>query len=246
MMAKAIILAALALSLPACGGDDGPSRISFPVEVAGQGGVGMPNDHGYTLDLTTARLHLGPVYFYSGEPLFAGRGPEVWPWRLLRTALGVGTAHAHPGHYQEGEALAESLTSGAFDLLSGKPAPLGVAAGVSGSYRSVQVNLSPAAGGHTVEVAGTAAKGTLKVAFSASLELTSKVKGIAFGAEVTTSPGKVRLTVDLVRWLERVDFSKLSSSVPVTFQQGSQADNALQRGVVNTSAFIPKWIPSTP
>lgn len=244
-MLPAVLAALLTPGLAGCGEEAGPARVTFEVEVQGKGSAGLANDHGYSVTLTRASLHLGPVYFYSGEPLFTRRGGEAWPWRLARAALGIGTAHAHPGHYQEGDALAEVLSTGSFDLLAAKPARLGTAAGVTGAYRSAQVNLSPAPSGHTVEVAGSASKGSHQVTFSATLDLSEKVKGIAFGAEVGASPGLVRVEVDLARWLELVDFSKLGGAGPVTFGKGSQADNALQRGVTNTAAFIPSWMPGT-
>lgn len=150
------LISLFAWSVAACGDEEAAARVSFPVEVMGKGQAGLPNDHGYSVAITRARLHLGPVYFYSGEPLFTRRAEEAWPWRLLiRAAIPVGTAHAHPGHYQEGEALGELLLSGSFDLLGPGPATLGTASGVKGTYRSAQVNLSPAPTGHTVEVSRT-------------------------------------------------------------------------------------------
>ena len=239
------LLILLAPGLAACGDEDAAARITFPVEVMGKQ-TKLPNDHGYTVAITRARLHIGPVYFYSGEPLFTRRAEDPWYLRIIRAAAPVGTAHAHPGHYQEGDALGELLTSRSFDLLGKTPVTFGTAAGVTGAYRSAQVNLSPASGGHTVEVAGTASKGSHQVTFSATLDLTEKVKGIAFGARVTAAPGRVRIAVDLACWLERVDVSRLSGTGTATFQAGSQAQNALRRGVVNTSAYILTWIPQSP
>ena len=230
-------VALLCSGMIACGAGGGSTRVTFEVEVAGQSQPELRNDHGHVVTLTRASIHLGPVYFFSGEPLFSRQG-ESLPRRLVRLALGVGVAHAHPGHYQEGDALAELLTAATFDLLSDTPVRLGVATGVSGPYRSAQVNLGPAPDGPTVVVAGTARKDGREVHFSGSLSLREEVRGIAIGADLSPAPGRVRLEIDLGSWLERVDFSALDDSAPVVFQPGSQAENALQRGVVNTSAFV--------
>lgn len=233
-----------------CGEDTGPRRTSFPVEVAGRGGQAMSNDHGYTVTLSEARIHLGPVRFFSGEPLFTRAATESWPWRVARRILGIGLAHAHPGHYQQGEALAEVLDAATFDLLATAPGPLGQASGVTGAYRSVQVAITKTADlkGHSVLVRGMASKGSHAVDFSAALDLQEEVEGVAFGAQVDGTPGRVRLEVDLSCWVERVDFSLLhrGPGAEVSIQPGSQAENALLRGVNNTSAFKLTWINDKP
>jgi len=249
---------ALALAAPLGGacGESGPKRVTLPVEVAGSAAAALANEHGYTVELTAAKAHLGPIYFFSGEPLFTRRGGELppaahsapWHRRLWRELLGGGVAHAHPGHYQEGDALGEVLQPATFDLLAADSAPLGEAAGVTGRYRSAQVTLSNGADndGHAVVIAGTARKGDERVDFSAALDLELDVRGVAFGAEISDGAGRVRLTVDLARWIERVDFSALDgASGPVTIDAATpQADNALRRGVENTSAYLFSWHPS--
>lgn len=252
-MAPGSLLTALLLGLctllwgGGCGEADGPVRLSFPLQVSGKAAADLPTDSGYTVTLSKASLHLGPVYFFSGEPLFTHRlRPTLWQ-RLARTAgdLLLPRAWAHPGHYQEGEALGELLQSATVDLLAAGSTPLGTVSGVSGSYRSAQVGLGPdATSGVTVSLAGTAKKGTDTIEFKANLKIACQVKGIAVGAELDGGAGTMALSVDLGAWVERIDFAKLAGgSSPVTVAAGSQAENALQRGIENTSAFAFSWTP---
>lgn len=236
----ALATIAALLTAPGCG-DTGPSRVAFDVEVAGGSGQNLSNDHGYTVTLSKASLHVGAVHFFSGEPLFT-RHDESFPSRLAR--LFVGVAHAHPGHYQEGSAMAEVLQGGTIDLL-GQPRRLGRASGVTGTYRSAQVTLTGSAdnGNHLAMAEGKATMGSQEVSFSVALDGTLKVAGIVAGTTVDESgPLAVRVVVDLKRWVELMDFSKLAGGVqPVTIKPGTQAHNAFSRGVSNTSAFLFNW-----
>lgn len=142
--------------------------------------------------------------------------------------------------------MAEVTGVATFDLLSPSASPFGTAKGIGGTYRSAQVDLArPASGGAAVELAGNATKGSDAVSFTASLDVTDKVRGIAFSAEITGAPGKVRLQVDLDEWLARVDFAALSGAPgagPVAVATGTQAHNALVRGVTSTAAYVFSWI----
>jgi len=236
----------MALLLAAGCGETGETRVTFDVEVAGGASTGLANDHGYKVTVTGARLHVRAVHFFSGDPLFTRRG-EGLPSRLAR--LFVGLAHAHPGHYQEGDAMAELLQARTVDLLA-SPALLGRAAGVTGDYRSAQVTLAEAASGAkklAASVEGKAARGGEEVAFAATLTGTIKVAGVPAAATVDEQVTTVRMTVDLGRWVERVDFSKLTqckpgaACAPQEMKPGTQGHNAFSRGVNNTSAFSFAW-----
>lgn len=237
-----LLLAAATPKLWGCGGEEGPSRTSFEVRVAGSGGSSLQNDFGYRVDLTEARLHLGPIHFFSGEPLFSVRAPdEGWPARLARRLLGVRLAHAHPGHYQQGEALGEVLSHGTVDLLAAAPTRLGTAEGITGRYRSARVAYAPAAdnAGHAAHLRGVAKKGGESIAFAGDLDASEEIAGIACAAEVDGgAEGKMTLSVALEQWIARIDFTQLDASAgEVTLEPDSQAHNALTRGIHNTSAF---------
>jgi hypothetical protein len=233
-----LAIVVLSILLAGCG-SEGPTRLTFPVAVAPSAAQGLANDYGYTISLSRAALRLEALHFFSGEPLFA-RGPSRLE-RLWRATFGLGVAHAHPGHYQEGEALAELFSPSTVDLLAG--AALGDASGVTGRYRSAGLMLgSDAAIGGSVALEGKAAKaGGAEVAFTGKLTVTEKIVGIAAGEAEVAPPIQVTLKVDLARYLQRVDFAALTGTGTVAIPAGSQAENALGRGVANTSAYGFAW-----
>jgi hypothetical protein len=235
MRREAISCACLLLAA-ACAGT-GEQRTSFPLEAAGiDPAEAVTGDLGWTVALETASMSLGPVYFFEGDPLFARR--TIWD-RLL----GIRVAHAHPGHYQQGEALAQLLEAAQVDLMSPSPARLGTAEGVTGAYRSASVGIHPPAAGPTIELAGTATREGEAVEFGARLDLDLDVEGIAFARDVDGSPGRVRIGIDVNRWLLRADFAELvGEESPVELVEGTQSWNALVRGVDNTSAYVFEWI----
>jgi hypothetical protein len=227
MKTKASLLF-LALPLTACSGDDGRSYTQLALEVEGLAPTAA-NHYGYTVTLTRAEADLGPVRFFEGEPLFS---------QLRREALGliISTAYAHPGHYQEGSAVAELLDPHVVDLLGGVVS-LGTADGVTGDYNSAELTFGPSAAldGAAIRLSGTAEKDGVQRPFTATLTDAVKIEGIAFGAPVDAVTGKIRITVDLASWLDRVDFSTLGPDG--VFTPGEQPHNALSRGVDNTSSI---------
>lgn len=217
-MRRTILIVALAIAVPlACGGDTGRSRTSFDVDVAGIGSAST-NDHGWSVALTRAEMRIGELAFFEGEPLFS--------WRAL---VGIPSAYAHPGHYMEGDALAELLEAKDFDLLAAAPVAYGTANGVTGEYNSAEVRIEH------VTIEGTATKGDQTVSFSADVALDADVVGIAFGAPVQRASGRVELRVDLAKWLARADFTGAADG-PLLPE--SQPHRAFMRGLVNTSSFL--------
>lgn len=239
-----------ALLLASCG--TGEQRRTFPVEVTALPLVG-PNERGWTVELESARVAMGPVRFFEGRVLLSERrAPRFDVWALL----GVGTAWAHPGHYVPGDALGELLKEGVVvDLLAAEPTVLGEANAVTGSYGSMELTLprtrfeEPAPGerlaGESVRVEGTATgpEGQ-RLRFVGRVALERPVEGIRFEKELGEEPGRVRIAVDLGKWLGRIDFGTVEAPAEgevAELAAGTQAHNALTRGVEDTSAYVVTW-----
>lgn len=234
------------LAAAGCSSDTGRSRVDFDVELQGVRSEGtITTDDGWSVTLTEARLYVGAVYFFEGEPLFARRRAEALPLELARWLFTIPEASAHPGHYVEGEALADMLAANTVDLL-GPAVTLGRANGVTGSYNSLRLELgrSDALSGHTALVAGRAEKGGLVVEFTGTVDRDAPIAGVAFGAEIEASDGKAHIDVDLAEWVRRIDFAAVPRAPGEVspLQVGTQAHNALTRGVENTSAFHLSWV----
>ena len=237
----------LILLAGACGGDTGQQRVAFEVRAAGaEGGAArFTNDYGWTVELQAAAVSLGPIYFFDGEPLISLD-------RLLDWLSPIAVAHAHPGHYVAGEAMGQLLEQHSVDLLAGPATSLAMADGVTGPYNSARVALRPSAAddallaGRSAVVSGRATlAGEDPVDFEGSLELDLEIEGIPCGLRVDGRPGHMQIAVDLQRWFKRVDFATMpAASVDgiQRFEEGTQAQNALIRGVDNTAAFAFAWI----
>ncbi|XXF77970.1 hypothetical protein P2318_33705 [Myxococcaceae bacterium GXIMD 01537] len=247
-MKRLITLLALVL---VAGCDTGQQRRTFPVVVTALPMSG-PNEKGWTVQPEALQLSAGPVRFFEGRVLLSRRAPRFDAWALL----GVGTAWAHPGHYIPGDALGELLAPKTVDLLASEPTPLGEASAVTGSYGSMELTLTRAAAdvaapfgalaGQSVRVRGTATgpQGQ-SLRFEARVALEKPIEGIRFEKELAAEErGRVRIAVDLGKWLGRIDFATASqqgADGEYTFPSDSQAQNALARGVEDTSAYVVTW-----
>ncbi|MCY1018464.1 hypothetical protein [Pyxidicoccus sp. MSG2] len=244
MIRRHVLMGALALALSGCGSE--AERRTFPVELTGTLPSGA-NERGWTVTLESAHASVGPVRFFNGRVLLSRRAPR-FDWYSL---IG-GTAQAHPGHYVAGDALGEVLTTATVDLLTG--APLGDASAVTGEYGSLELTLATptastdaagALGGHAVRVRGTArnADGGA-VRFDAVADLPAPVAGVRFEKSLGMEAGRVRIAVDLGTWLGRIDFATATdpdADGVYTFPAGSQAQNALVRGVEDTTTYVVTW-----
>lgn len=191
-------------------------------------GASLPsvaNEHGYEIALDEAVATVGPVRFFAGEVLLSRR----WsPWSLV-----IGTAHAHPGHYVPGESMGEWLGSVELDLLAA-PDQVGVVEAVTGAFGSMQLTLA------SVVLRGTATREDESVAFDVSLELARPLEGIRASTELATDPTTALLSLDVAKWLQRVDFSTAvddDADGTFTFPPTTQAFNALSRAVADTGAY---------
>jgi hypothetical protein len=241
-----------ALTLASCGGSTAEQLTSFSVSIVTPAGPIVADD-GFAIELEQATLQLAAVRFYSGEPLFSSRLRA--PFRfgsLLAAALcpfgGSNTAHAHPGHYQEGSALAELLHPVSVDLLATKPIDIGQANGVTGTYRSMKIVLGAKSGSPTLRIGGVAKLGAKSVRFAADLTIDESIDGISVEEGFARGNGAALIEVSVASWLARIDFEALRQSgcadngkTCVIDTNQPQAHNALLRGLKNTGAYRARW-----
>ncbi|MFO0624822.1 MAG: hypothetical protein U0325_04340 [Polyangiales bacterium] len=224
-------LAALLLLLGCADDTTGRARVRFDLRARGVDTT-FTTSRGWAVRVAEARVSLGPVRWYEGPPIFALR----W-WER---ALGVSVAHAHPGHYVPGEALADMLTPRVVDLASGAVA-LSAADGVTGAAQSAHLALQPPpAGGDaaTVFVRGEATQGAQRVRFRGALALTLNLEGVTAGGNIDRAGWELQVSVG--RWVDRVDFAALTPSAPdaeVEFATDSQAANALYRAATSVGSY---------
>jgi hypothetical protein len=269
--AAALIVCALA----ACGVETNETRTSFELQIGATSASrsDVLSDDGYRVTFDEATLWVGPIRFYSGDPLFARAASRAAKGSTLAARIATGmaalslgaalldtpSAHAHPGHYQQGDTLAEWLATQRVDLLASTPVVLGRARGVTGDYRSMSITLTePAAAasssGQTLGLAFTAEKDGRVVRARADFNVAREVSGVAVDPSIgANGAGVARVEVDLAALVARIDFAGLPASDPAASQDKavaahtpidpeSQAQNALSRGVISTDAFGARWL----
>ena len=225
-MTRLKILLLLSALLVACGGTE-HTRRTFPVTVAAKTSP-ILTDSGWAITLTEAKASLASVRFYTGKVLL---GRRFNPMDLI-----ISSAWAHPGHYQQGEALGELLVPLEADLLSGSTTSWGTASAVTGEYGSMQLGYGTAG----LSVKGTATKDSTSVAFAATFTPAAPLEGIKFEQVMTTAPGTVAITFDLNVVLSRMDFSQIGASA-APLDPASVAFNGFARGIEDTTSYLTLW-----
>jgi hypothetical protein len=246
--------------LEACGADSSDStggrRVVLHTRVeAAEDASEFVTAAGWSVKLDRALLSTGALYYFDGAPPLAFRKKES-TGELAQRWLGLGVAHAHPGHYQAGNALGQMLESSSVDLLDG-PVSLADGDGVTGTYRSARFSfVAPPTGphadaldGHAALVEGVAEKdGEEPRVFRAIADLADIEQSAAEGHvdgcvldEVTVEgDGTVTVVVTPRVWFNLVDFSVLepgSTDVPTEFPAGSQPKVAFSQGLAQLSAY---------
>jgi hypothetical protein len=248
-----------AIAIQACGadGDDttGGKRVVLHTRltVEPSGLETFESALGWRVTLSKAATSAGPFYYFDGTPPLA-LGQRTNPWHYAARWLGLNQAHAHPGHYQAGNAKGQMLEASSFDLLAGDVEfPDGD--GVSGMYRSARFTFAEPSGpaareldGHAVLAEGVAQKGEQKRYFRAHADLSDieksaaggHVEGCEFTEVDVEASGTVTVTINPVIWFDLVDFSDAepgSSETPAELPLGSQPQVAFVLGVTQLSAY---------
>ncbi len=232
------------------GGDTtGRVRVTFPVTMRGIN-PSADTSTGWHVVLDQAFVAAGPLRWYEGAPIFSRR--------LWDTAFSLGVAHAHPGHYVPGEALADITSQRVVDLMVPTPTPLEDATGVSGDALSATMELRPpgttlgpsasALHGLAVWTRGTATRAGSTVRFEGGVTIDYAVRGIPARARFAPG-GSMAVSVDLARWFDLADFSTLTAPSPgevAPIAAGGAVANALYRGTTNGAAWLFAWNTSAP
>ena len=238
-------------------------RVTLETKVELASPPSFENAMGWEIKLTKIAMSSGPIYYFDGAPIeSAARSessparapvvPQIEPvWGLLSPLF----AHAHPGHYDAGEAKGEMLESTSFDLAAGA-AELPRGEGTSGVFRSARFTWqSPAQGALASELGadvlileGTATKGELEKIFklvaapSDTLDAAEEpeLDGCTFEEADVQSDGVVTISVDPRVWLDQADFSDVETSSdgsPVEVPAELEAARAFVRGIKKSTAF---------
>lgn len=241
-------------ALAGCGSTSG-QRIPLGTRVLAESGIGAPfeNAFGWKIQLTKAHLSIGELYYFSGPPVVASRPPlrRAPTWE---NPFALRAAHAHPGHYAEGDALGQMLSPQTVDLLV--QTDLGDAEAVTGHYESArfsfaippQGDLAAELKDKVVQLEGEATKGATTVLFragAASGDILNTdgnpwVEGCVFEAADIEAEGTVTLTVHPEVWLDQVDFEKAGPAAEgerVDLVPGESPHKAFVRGLKKGTAY---------
>ncbi|HEY6880041.1 MAG TPA: hypothetical protein VI299_18580 [Polyangiales bacterium] len=242
--------------LLACGGSDTttgrPIALANAVRAAPEIAGPFATETGWTVQLSKAAVSIGALYYFDGEPAFVRREA---PTRWLASALGLGIARAHPGHYFAGIAVGQMTTPSFADLLA-DTTMLPAGDGISGAFRSARLQLATAErepalsmlGGGVAIAEGIARNGTREVFFRvrASFDDVARsvsqgaVDGCVFEEADVEGDGVVTMTVVPHVWFNLVDFTDVaagSTVAPTELTAGSTAQIAFSLGVAQLSAY---------
>lgn len=212
-------------------------------------------DLGWSVTLERAAVAAGPFYYFDGAPPLVRREAPAPPWRFAQRLLGLSLAHAHPGHYQAGNALGQMLQASSLELLD-DAADFPDGDGVTGTYRSARFTIAAptgpaqsALGRHAALAVGAARKdGEATRYFRAFADLAEieqhASQGQIDGCELTEvnveGDGTVNVTVNPRVWFNLVDFTTTgagSADEPAEFPADSNAQIAFVLGVTQLSAY---------
>ncbi len=218
--------------------------------------LSFKNAYDWEIELSKVAISSGAIYYFDGAPIETvalHSAPKPAPGLLDWFAPRV--AHAHPGHYEPGEAKGEMLESSSFDLAA-SPATLAQGEGISGVFRSGRFTwASPAKGPLASELGnlvlileGTAVKGEAQVNFRLEASESDvldaadapELEGCEFEEADVQSNGTVTLRVDASVWLDQAEFDDIEVNPeggPTLISAEHEAARAFVRGIKKSSAL---------
>jgi hypothetical protein len=254
---SAVSLAGGAL-LGGCGDESTPGkRVTLQTEVTAGADAAAPftNAYGWTFTLKAAAISIGPLYYFDGAPLFSTSARPQDPATRVAKWLGIGVAHAHPGHYDQGASKGQALEPSSADLLAG-PTALPAGSGISGVFRSARFSfhsppVGPAAGAlgdSVVVLEAEATKGDMTKLFRASAAFTDvldsygepKVEGCELKEVDVQADGTITIEIKPTVWLDQMELDHVPDSedgLPVDLEAGTPAHKAFTRGLKRGSAY---------
>jgi hypothetical protein len=261
-----LLLLGAAFAAQACAGDDGSGTsgkrvvLHTRVELA-EGETQFTTAVGWSVEIERASLATGALYYFEGVSPIALHS-RASGWQLAARWLGLGVAHAHPGHYEPGGARGQMLEPFSVDLLAG-PAEFPDGEGVSGLYRSARFSFSAPPVGPAVEqlaehaafVQGRAElageeprffRGVAEFDEIKKIAAEGRVEGCKFNKVNVDADGTVTVLVHPRVWFNLVDFSELepgSEDEPVEFPIDSQPRIAFVQGLAELSAYEFSYLP---
>ncbi|HWA74533.1 MAG TPA: hypothetical protein VG937_19440 [Polyangiaceae bacterium] len=232
-------------------------RVTLRTAMAKSAEVGtFTTGFGWDVTLTQAAIATNGFYYFDGPPPTASFKAKKRGFRQRVADWMLGSAWAHPGHYQAGDALGQTLLpeAVALDLFSDPLTPLPDGVGVTGTYRSAQfvIPSEPPAdavlAGHIAIAQGTAVEhGSSEgaptyhfrmVADYADIEMNvngGAVDGCVLDETAVVADGKISVEIKPAIWLNLVDFSKLD---PGNEDDPTEArDAGFSQGVTQLSAY---------
>ncbi len=249
----------LFVSLTACGAQTAGHRVSYKAAFAGAVSKGtiqeFTNKHGWKIQLQEAKLLVGPLYFYSGEPRAS----------LWQQWFGVNAAAACPTHAQfdNGQVLGEVQNQIVVDLLSPTPTPLGTIEGIEGHMQSMELHLHPPGTleqsnvedlptklqGATLYMSGRASNDTEGVPFKVSfvipdtgtMRIIESISSNVKLEEDSVQKGSLVLQVYLDKWFTNVNFATVGQQNRSGETMLDASNLALLQGVRSRYAYGAVW-----
>ncbi len=244
-----------------CAGDSGNSttgkRIALHTEISAAPDAQATFTTGFGWDVTLSRaaVAVSALYYFDGPPPTASLPARRRNFGERLSNYFLGTAWAHPGHYQSGTALGQAIFADpiGFDALSDGVERLSDGDGVTGIYRSARFVLpqtAPAGAlldGHLAVAEGQALKHGDPAAKPSYFRLVADyedismnvndgaVDGCVLDETTVTADGTITVEVRPTVWLNLVDFSKLA---PGSSDEPTEARNSgFSQGLTQLSAY---------
>lgn len=236
-----VVLSLGLLAVVACTSTAGvPITLRLALEPLSDGRATTPS--GWSVELTEARILLGPIYAYAPDD-----EPMAW-----RSPFAPSIARAHGGFDPlDGRLVrAEHLEQVAFDALAG-PLEVGPIDGLLGAVDELSVvldaprdaNAAPdgPTHGHHAWVRGLARRGDATVAFEGGLDLPDegllrRVDGVSVTGPPLGEGARLVLGIDPARWLSEADFEGLPAEGAV-LDDRTQPHRAFRLGARGSRAY---------